>query len=100
MNCSIYPNSGGRMVSYPAYKCWEVMDCDNLDCPARREPKIPCWEIARRGETYHNLSNTCRDCVVYMLNEERSIVSIQKLQNIMKLRKHLKNFAAGHQGCI
>jgi hypothetical protein len=51
------------MVYYPNYKSWEIMDCDNLDCPARCEAKIPCWEIARRVEAYHNVSNTCRDCI-------------------------------------
>jgi len=88
------------MVSYPKYKCWEIMNCDNLACPARSEPKIPCWEIARRDEAYHNVSNTCRDCIVYMLIEEPSVLSINKLQYIIMQRKHLKNFGAGHQGCI
>jgi len=88
------------MVFYPNYKCWEVMNCDNLDCPARLEPEIPCWEIARRGEAYHNISNTCRDCVVFLLKDETSIFSIKKLQNIITQRKYVKNFGAVHQGCI
>ena len=88
------------MVSYPNSKCWKIMNCDNLDCPARREPEIPCWEIARRGGAYHNVSNTCRDCVVYLLKDETSILSINKLQNIIKQREYLKIFGAGHQGCI
>jgi len=88
------------MVSYPNYKCWEIMDCDNRDCPARCEPKIPCWEIARRVEAYHNVSNTCRDCIVFILKKETSVLSIKKLQNIITQREHLKNLGPRHQGCI
>ena len=88
------------MVSYSNDKCWEILNCGNVDCPARGEPKIPCWEIARRVETYHNVSNTCRDCVIYILKEETSVLSINKLKNIIIKREHLKNFEAEHQGCI
>ena len=88
------------MANYPDYKCWELMDCDNLDCPARHEPKIPCWEVARRVEAYHNVSNTCSDCIVYLFRDETAALSIKKLQNIIIQRENLKNSGAGHQGCI
>ena len=87
------------MVSYPNYKCWEIMNCDNLNCPARREPETPCWEIAKRIENYHNVSNTCKDCVVYILKEETSFLSKKELHNIIKQRGLLKNIGTGLQVC-
>jgi len=81
------------MVSDSNYRCWEIMSCDNLDCLARREPETPCWQIAKRLEVYHNVSNTCRDCVVYLLKEKTSVLS-------MKQRGVLKDIEAEHQVCI
>jgi len=80
--------------------CWEILNCDNLDCPARLEPEIPCWEIAKRNEAYHHVSNTCRDCVVYLLKGKTSALSIKQLQNIIKKRVHSQNTRKGHQVCI
>ena len=76
------------------------MNCGNRDCPARSEPEIPCWEIAKNHEAYHNVSNTCRDCVVYLLKEKTSALSIKQLQNIIKKRAFSQNTRTGHQICI
>ena len=78
------------MVFLYNFKCWEIVHCDNLDCLARMEPETPCWEIAKRFESYHNVSNTCRDCAVYILLKETPLLSIG----------HLKNTEKGHQVCI
>jgi len=87
------------MVFRSHYNCWEIMNCDNLDCLARREPEIPCWEIARKAEAYHNVSNTCIDCVIYILNkQETSVLNSNELKNIIK--KQVENFGAAHRGCI
>lgn len=86
------------MDSYSHYKCWEIMNCDNLDCLARCEPEIPCWEIARKAEAYHDISNTCSDCIVYKLKHETIMFNIKREYH--KNRVHLKNIGAGHQGCI
>ena len=82
------------------YKCWDIMNCENLDCPARQEPETTCWEIARRLESYHNVSNTCNDCVVYMLKEQSSALSKKELQSIIRQRGLLENVAMGHQQCV
>ena len=81
------------------YKCWEIMNCDNLNCPARREPETPCWEIAKRVEAYHNVSNTCRDCVVYILIKETSVLSMNKLKNLIEQKEFWENITR-HQNCI
>ena len=88
------------MDSYPNFKCWEIMNCDELDCPARREPETPCWEIAKRIEDYRNVSNTCKDCVVYILKEKTSVLNKKELQNIIKQRGLLKKIENGQQVCV
>ncbi len=88
------------MNSYPNYKCWEIMSCDDLDCPARREPETPCWEIAKRIEAYRDVSNTCRDCVVYLLKEDPSILSKKELHEVIRQRGLLKSIETGQQVCV
>jgi hypothetical protein len=76
------------------------MNCGNLDCPARLETKIPCWEIAKRVDAYHAISNTCKDCAVFILKEESSFLSTEKLQNIIAKRILSQNTRKNHQTCI
>jgi hypothetical protein len=85
------------MVFYSNYKCWEIMSCDNLDCPARLEPETPCWEIAKRVGDYRNVSNTCEDCSVYILKEETSILDKKGLSLIIRQRELLKNIGTEPQ---
>ena len=88
------------MDSYPNFKCWEIMNCDDLDCPARREPETPCWEIAKRIQDFRNVSNTCKDCIVYLLKGEASVLSKKEIQNIIKQRGLLKSIETGQQVCV
>ena len=88
------------MDSYSNIKCREIMNCDNLDCPARREPETPCWKIAKRVEDYRNVSNTCKDCIVYILKEKTSILDKKELHLIIKQRGLFKNIGTGHQVCV
>ena len=88
------------MYTYLDFKCWEIMNCDNLHCPARHEPDVHCWEIAQKLDAYHNTSNTCRDCVVFLLKDETSEMGRRKLQKIMKQRVHFKDTDNGHQICL
>ena len=88
------------MDSYSNMKCWEIMNCNNLACPARCEPETPCWEIARRVEDFHNVSYTCEDCIACILKEETSILGKKELQKKIIQRKLLKNIGAGHQVCV
>ena len=88
------------MDSYSNMKCWEIMNCDNLDCPARREPKTPCCEIAKRFDDYRNVSYTCNDCIVYILKEETSVLDKKELSLIIKQRELLKNIGTDHQVCV
>ena len=88
------------MDSYSSYRCWEIMNCDNLNCPARIEPETPCWEIAKRNEDYNKISNTCEDCIVYLLKVETSFFYIKELQHIFLQRGLLENIKTEHQTCV
>jgi hypothetical protein len=81
-------------------KCWEIMSCENLDCPARLEPETPCWEIAKRVEDYRNFSNTCHDCIVYILKEETYALGKKELYLIIRQRGLLKNIVTGPKVCV
>ena len=74
------------MFSYPDDNYLGIMDCDNIDCLVRNEPNIPCWEIARRDQTYHNVTSTCNDCIVYLLQKETSGLSKKEVQEILSHR--------------
>jgi len=65
--------------------CWEIMQCDkSKDCPAKKNPEKPCWEIAReKDDDYRNYFNICRDCIVHVLKEDNCILSNQEIKNIV-----------------
>jgi len=88
------------MESFAGYSCWEIMNCDNLDCPARYETKTPCWEIAKRGGSHHKVSKNCSDCLVYLLKTEASALNMKKLKELISQKDFLKNFGTSHQNCI
>ena len=87
------------MNAYSALKCWDIINCDNLDCPARKEPETPCWEIAKRIEAYHDVSNTCRDCIVSLLKKETSVLNNNEIQNILRHRRQSEKIGAGYLAC-
>jgi hypothetical protein len=74
------------MNPYINLKCWEIMNCDNWNCPARSEPETPCWEIAKRIGDYRDISNTCLDCVVYLIQKKTSVLNKKELQKILRQR--------------
>ena len=88
------------MTSYSDLKCWEIINCGNLDCPARKEPETPCWEIAKRIEAYLDVSNTCRDCIVFLLQKETSVLSKKEVQEILRNRGLSEKVGTGNVACI
>ena len=56
------------MGSRSDFFCWEIMQCENPDvCPAKKNPGMPCWEIAYAADDYRKANNICRDCIVTSL---------------------------------
>ncbi len=88
------------MTSYSDLKCWEIINCDHLDCLARSEPDTPCWKIAKRVEAFRDVSNTCRDCIVYLLQKEASVLSKKEIQEALNHREHLEKIGTGYLACI
>ena len=88
------------MISYSDLKCWEIINCDHLDCLARSEPETPCWEIAKRFEAFLNVSNTCRDCIVFLLQKETSVLSKKEIKEILKHRGYSGKIGTGYRACI
>ncbi|KPK26856.1 MAG: hypothetical protein AMJ61_07705 [Desulfobacterales bacterium SG8_35_2] len=81
------------------YNCWDIMKCENIHCHARHETETPCWDVARKIEAFHNISNTCLDCIVYIFKNELSTLSTKKAQNIIKQRLNDQNLKTKHQVC-
>ena len=88
------------MDSYSDMKCWEIINCAKLDCLARSEPKTPCWEIAKNVESYRDVSNICRECIVYLIHEETSVLSKKEIQEILKHRGKSDKIGTGYIDCI
>ena len=87
------------MDSHIDLQCWEIMKCNNLDCPARSEPETPCWEIAKRIGAYRDISNTCRDCIVYVLKRTASAITPKELQGILKQRGLFEKIGSDYPVC-
>lgn len=81
-------------------KCWEIIDCDHLDCLARNEPETPCWLIAKRVGAFRNISNTCRDCIVYLIKSGTSAISKKELFEILNHRGNSDKIGTGFRACI
>ena len=65
--------------------CWEIMQCKNpVGCLARMNPEKQCWEIASESEDYRTANNICRDCIVYVLKADNSVLSKKEIQKVMK----------------
>jgi hypothetical protein len=88
------------MDSYSDMKCWEIINCDSLDCIARREPETPCWKIAKRVEAFDDVFNTCRDCIVIIIHKEISVLSKKEIQGILKNRGDSVKVGTGYLDCI
>ncbi|MBW2505582.1 MAG: hypothetical protein JRD19_00760 [Deltaproteobacteria bacterium] len=65
------------------------MKCEGTeDCPARKRPDLNCWEIANEMDDYRKAFNICKDCIVYMLKAENTVLSKQDVQNIMNQKSN------------
>jgi len=60
------------------------MNCDTTqECPAKTHPETPCWDIAAKLNDYRLAMDICKDCVVYMLKGENSVLSRKEIESIM-----------------
>ena len=79
------------MGSRSDFFCWEIMQCENPDvCPAKKNPGMPCWEIAYAADDYRKANNICRDCIVYVLKVCNSVLSNQEINKIIEKKTSCK----------
>ncbi len=74
------------MAEFSSLPCWQIMKCDQKEsCPAGEENDsgLECWEIARHLGDHRTAFDVCRDCIVYMLKKDNSLLSPKEIQNIM-----------------
>lgn len=72
------------------WPCWEIMKCEGTDnCPAKNNPKTPCWEIANKLEDYRSAFNICKDCIVYLLKQDEPVLTEHEIEIIMESKKNI-----------
>ena len=64
------------------------------------EPETSCWQIAKQVGSLRDVSNTCRDCIVYLLQSETSIISKKEIFEILNHRENSKKMGTGCRVCI
>jgi hypothetical protein len=88
------------MILYNDLKCWEIINCDHWDCLARKEPETPCWQIAKRVGSFWDVSNTCRDCIVHLIQNETSVIRKNEIFEILNNRGNSDKIGTGYRACI
>jgi len=88
------------MTLYSDLKCWEIINCDHLDCLARTEPETPCWQIAKRVGSFWDVSHTCCDCIVYLIQNENSEIRKKEIFEILNDRENSNKIVTGYRACI
>lgn len=72
------------MIPNSDWPCWEIMKCEGTDdCPARKRPELNCWDIASEMDDYRKAFDICKDCIVYMLKAEDTVLTKQERQTII-----------------
>ena len=75
-------------MSVERSNCWEIMKCEGTDnCPAKKNPQTPCWEIANKLEDYRSAFNICKDCIVFLLKQDEPVLTEHEIQVIMENKK-------------
>ena len=73
------------MIPKSDWPCWEIIKCEGTDdCPAKQSPDQNCWDIASEMDDYRKAFNICKDCVVYMLKVENTVLTEQEIKTIME----------------
>ncbi|MDW7772286.1 MAG: hypothetical protein SCH71_05275 [Desulfobulbaceae bacterium] len=71
--------------------CWEVIKCEESEnCLARRYSDIPCWEIDRKYNSSQAVLDVCKECKVFILHENRSLLMDNQLNDVRQLKEVMK----------
>ncbi|MCB2182015.1 MAG: hypothetical protein KQH63_08310 [Desulfobulbaceae bacterium] len=73
-----------EMSSESDWHCWNIMQCNNDECLARKQGNKPCWEVASEFEDYRTALNVCSDCLVYVSKQENATLSKEEIETILE----------------
>ena len=66
------------------WNCWEITGCSKKDnCPAGINSAQKCWDIARQMDNFKSAMNVCEDCLVYLTQQQNSILSKGDVEEIL-----------------
>jgi hypothetical protein len=88
------------MTLYKHLKCWEIISCNHLECLARIEPQTSCWQLAKKFQSFHYVSNTCQDCIVNLLQHGAPIFSKKEIEEIVNHRVNSEKIGTSYFACI
>lgn len=66
----------------PEIRCWEIQDCERVNCPAHRKADLPCWFVDKTLCTQHPFGKfpdklkSCQGCIVYEKSMGDEIVQL------------------------
>lgn len=68
-------------------KCWEVIGCGKQGrCQVWKMAVAgakPCWEVVGSFDDYRSALNVCGDCLVYVLYQDKQILTPNEIAEIM-----------------
>ncbi len=80
----INPYRGRKMAAERAHKCWEIMQCgESSPCPVRMQNISRCWEWMSANNEFQCQYGLCEECIVYLCNNENTILSDHDLEQAM-----------------
>ncbi|MCL2458470.1 MAG: ATP-binding protein [Desulfobulbus sp.] len=95
--------------------CWDIMKCDNRDCPAYGDRRRRCWYLAGTMCPQHSEGmadslnvKSCQDCPVFRCNSGDEIQDLAEVLDIMEVtvKRHIEEVTergktiARHQGLL
>ncbi|MBM9537059.1 ATP-binding protein [Desulfobulbus alkaliphilus] len=78
--------------------CWEIMNCDQAQCPAYGDTRRRCWYLAGtlcpdcHGKSYPHKMESCRQCLVFKHNFGDEIQDLAEAFDAMAItvKKHIE----------
>jgi len=69
-------------------QCWDIIECKRKNqCLLVADKEKPCWEEVKDDNacSFH----ICVDCLVYLVNQETSLISDEEFCSILAQRKEI-----------
>jgi len=64
--------------------CWDIMQCDEESpCPVKEQKIKRCWDWMREHDQFQCQYGLCYECIVYLCNNENTILSEREIEQVM-----------------